>query len=378
MATAIIESGVPSEEQGKERKPKKKANKKSEISMEDQVASYFASINPMAKRIVTDQMKYKYDNIKVWKTLNQTDKDRLIDGLFIIPQLTDAYVANQGVSETTTTPPPEVFPKLKVVSGQKMVVYTDEGSSSKAKTFKWKDEYSDPFSWETKSQLNLSLPSPEEDIGVNLPKTPKPSEQDFQQLRGSSDSIDNYDYQDEQSEQEDQRTEPGTIEGTSLDKLSFDFDFDKKSGSRHSLQFSLGDDGDSEYDNVSVHSTSSNLLETSQDKLMEEFKEKMKERERSRETMASTSSSSTTSSMMSDKKEKVKHPKVEGYVLLEEKPSQVRKARSKEAMTLDDSEIHANLSAIRDMKDSPKLPDKAATMPASGGGAFDLDFLTNW
>ncbi|XP_070578820.1 uncharacterized protein [Ptychodera flava] len=364
MAT---EQGVDVVETVTEKKPKKKNNKCEESTMEDKMAEYFSSINPMARRIIEEQYKCKYSNRKVWHKLNQDEKDKLVDEYFIIPQLTEAYEANTGVAE----PGPQVFPKLKIEGPKKVVQYTDEGSSnSKAKTLTWKDEFSEPFSWETRSQLEMSLPSPEEDIGANLPVTPKPSDQDFEHYKDS---------EEENSDEDEQKTETSKGSPDLMPKMSFDFDFDK-AGSQQSLQLSLGET--SEYDNVSepyslsTSKASISAVESSRENLIEELKRKTEERPSSRGTV-STSSSSNSSSARVDKKEKIKHSKQEGYFLLEDNEPETRilKTRSKESLVYDKVNESFESDSIGPLEESGKSTEtaKASTLPAGG-----FEFLTDW
>ncbi|XP_006817029.1 uncharacterized protein LOC100378318 [Saccoglossus kowalevskii] len=351
----------------KPQKTKKKGHKHATPTIEELVGNYFGSMNSMSKRIMEEQAKCRYNNRRIWNKLDQAEKDSLIDQYFVIPQLTEAYEANCGVAE----PGPDVFPKLNIVGGEREVQYTDEGSSSEAKTYKWKDEFSGPFCWETRSQLNVSLPTPDEDMAANLPRTPKPSEQDLMKYR-AGDDHDETDGASEHSICTTSRYGQSSATGTprSLGRLSFDFDFNTKASSEASLQFSFGG---SEYDNVSAtHSVDSGGSSSSRERLIEEAKAKPRDRTSSKETMDTSSSSGS-----STQGHRVKNAKGEGYLPLKEENSQVKKTKSRESVK---DEIYINEDIAQFNRPSSINSDlKAATLPATSvGEPAEFSFLTDW
>ncbi|XP_041468990.1 uncharacterized protein C1orf198 homolog isoform X1 [Lytechinus variegatus] len=132
-------------------------------TMEEICDDYFASMNPIAYKIIEEKRKCMEKNRRNWERLTQAEKDSLLDEWFIDPDLKIRYeIRLQGQLLSNKDAPPESFPRLNIQGGTKTVQYTEheDGSQSKGNTITWKDEFSGPFLWETKCQQDLPMMSP--------------------------------------------------------------------------------------------------------------------------------------------------------------------------------------------------------------------------
>lgn len=117
---------------------------------------YFSSINSIAERIRADVNTAVTAYEDLWHTLSTEDQNQVLDDTIIHPEAVLKYsLCQQNEIEI------ECFPRLRLETGYKYVT-DDEGG--KEQVMKWRDEHSAPFTWMTRSQLNLSImDSPEKD-----------------------------------------------------------------------------------------------------------------------------------------------------------------------------------------------------------------------
>ncbi|XP_035695981.1 uncharacterized protein C1orf198 homolog [Branchiostoma floridae] len=126
-----------------------------EATLEDQVDSYFRSINPMARRIVDEVHKVKHRHRKEWDNLSAKEQDDVINDWFVPPEVKAFYKDHPKYPDHDLPP---YYPRLILPAGEKIVHDPDDGSNSKSSGVTWLDEHSGPFHWETKSQQELHLP----------------------------------------------------------------------------------------------------------------------------------------------------------------------------------------------------------------------------
>lgn len=110
---------------------------------------YFFNINTLARRIGDDIESTKNAYEGLWSTLSLTEKNQAIDETIIQPEVAIKYTIKN--IDSCNKDLPEWYPKLKIQTGLKHVI--DETGS----TLRWRDEHSGPFSFMTKSQMNLSI-----------------------------------------------------------------------------------------------------------------------------------------------------------------------------------------------------------------------------
>nr|CAB3262167.1 uncharacterized protein LOC100178179 [Phallusia mammillata] len=114
----------------------------------DRADQYFASINPMAAKIIESKKRVirSFSQGK-WDKMSVAEQENEINKSIILPEATSRYKSMLPVTlpEYCTS----VFPSMAINTGQKVVKNSEE---------EWQDEHSSPFSWETKSQMNLTLP----------------------------------------------------------------------------------------------------------------------------------------------------------------------------------------------------------------------------
>lgn len=150
---------------------------------------YFSKLNPLAEKIAFDMSEVisAYDH--VWLTLTPTEQDNILNDTIIKPEITIRYYNNALSSTSSTHSRTESEPRLnkkKLTTGQKnnliygfdrLNIYTFIPQSVGLKILHdenigdYRDEHSFPFSYKTKSQMNLT------EIGIckNIPiaSTPK-------------------------------------------------------------------------------------------------------------------------------------------------------------------------------------------------------------
>ncbi|XP_078462246.1 uncharacterized protein C1orf198 homolog isoform X1 [Lampetra fluviatilis] len=130
--------------------------------MEEKAAVYFASLNPMARKIVAEIEKVRESHGPAWERLPEAQREAAIDAALIRAEararyetrlhLLGARPASPSTSSSSSSPSAlaSCYPKLLIQPGQKTVHFGEDD-------IKWQDEHSAPFSWETKSQLEFSL-----------------------------------------------------------------------------------------------------------------------------------------------------------------------------------------------------------------------------
>lgn len=102
--------------------------------MEELCDDYFASMNPIANKIIEEKRKCKEKNRKNWERLTQAEKDSLLDEWFIDPDLKIRYeIRLQGQLPSNKDAPPESFPRLNLQGGTKTVQYTEHEDGSQSK-----------------------------------------------------------------------------------------------------------------------------------------------------------------------------------------------------------------------------------------------------
>uniref|UniRef100_H2YIF7 DUF4706 domain-containing protein n=1 Tax=Ciona savignyi TaxID=51511 RepID=H2YIF7_CIOSA len=120
------------------------------------VNSYFASMSSMATRIVETKESIKSSYADRWNNIPCNEQDEIVDKYIITPDATARYRGVQSSMEPLKNVE-SVFPKLVMQTGQSCVKRMDE---AKEQEIIFQDEHSDPFAWETKSQMNMPMPPP--------------------------------------------------------------------------------------------------------------------------------------------------------------------------------------------------------------------------
>ena len=110
--------------------------------LESRVQEYFSSLSCVSKNFIAIENYLQEVYGDKWDTLSEEEKETIFDD-FIIPR----SIAEKYNDDTKNLP--EVFPKLKVPCGEKIVV--EESGRT------WVDEHSGPFSWANRSQQDLRL-----------------------------------------------------------------------------------------------------------------------------------------------------------------------------------------------------------------------------
>ncbi|XP_028997330.1 uncharacterized protein C1orf198 homolog [Betta splendens] len=126
--------------------------------MEEKKWEYFSSINSMAKKIMQEREKVKEQHGPSWEKMTPQEQDAAIDNWMMDPHIRARYAMHRVDRDEVVC-----YPKLLIQTGQKIVHFGDEDIT-------WQDEHSAPFSWETKSQLDVSLTSGSADQGVSAPQ----------------------------------------------------------------------------------------------------------------------------------------------------------------------------------------------------------------
>ncbi|CAH3171493.1 unnamed protein product [Porites evermanni] len=123
--------------------------------MNEYVLSYFESMNHMSKRIITEQRELMAEHGSRWNQLSLEEQDKLIDNRMLDPKVRKHYY----VDGTFSTRKPDWFPVLRLahgVSGSENS-FNPRDSIASVTEMHSKDQFSSPWSWETKSQQDLSL-----------------------------------------------------------------------------------------------------------------------------------------------------------------------------------------------------------------------------
>ncbi|XP_033734583.1 uncharacterized protein C1orf198 homolog [Pecten maximus] len=114
--------------------------------MEDKALAYFASINPLSKKIVHETQIAKNILNEEWNELEWKKQEEALDDFFVDRSVREKYVSGAKDSHYGIS-----FPKLYIQSGEKIIVDMDSDIWS------WQDVHSAPFSWRSKSQQDLNL-----------------------------------------------------------------------------------------------------------------------------------------------------------------------------------------------------------------------------
>ncbi|XP_063427475.1 uncharacterized protein C1orf198-like [Mytilus trossulus] len=131
-------------------------------------AAYFASINPLTRKIVQETQMVKSLFSEKWETFDEKRQDHILDDYFVHPDVRERY-KDCGKGDNY----PISYPVLKVQMGEKIVV--DETNDF----WTWQDEFSGPFSWKTKSQQDLTLLDLEPEQMTRQSKTRRRSSRDL-------------------------------------------------------------------------------------------------------------------------------------------------------------------------------------------------------
>ncbi|XP_034475532.1 uncharacterized protein LOC117782586 [Drosophila innubila] len=143
----------------------------------EQVNCYFANLNPVAEKIAFDirEVKSAYDH--VWLTLSSIEQDDILNDTIIRPEITIRYYKNPISPSSQSS---KDVPRLTVVSNKKAttkcqksnnIIYTYDRQHLSTFIYQktglkmihdenigdYRDEHSYPFSYKTKSQINLSV-----------------------------------------------------------------------------------------------------------------------------------------------------------------------------------------------------------------------------
>ena len=85
-----------------------------------QVHDYFTSLSSISKRILSDYNYLKDSYGEEWNTFSEEEQEEIFNKFIIDPNVEDKYKSKQ-VSDVTDDLQ-EVFPKLKIDCGEKIVV----------------------------------------------------------------------------------------------------------------------------------------------------------------------------------------------------------------------------------------------------------------
>ncbi|OWF37616.1 hypothetical protein KP79_PYT10425 [Mizuhopecten yessoensis] len=128
--------------------------------MEEKALAYFASVNPLAKKVIHETQLAKNILNEEWDGLDWKKQEEALDAFFVDRSVREKYVTNTKDNHYAVS-----FPKLFVQSGEKIIVDMDSDIWS------WQDVHSAPFSWRSKSQQDLTL----SDLDPEKLSKPQPS-----------------------------------------------------------------------------------------------------------------------------------------------------------------------------------------------------------
>lgn len=141
--------------------------------MEERFAAYFASVNHLSKKIISDREQIKSKYGESWYNLKEKERDEIFNNYLINTVVGHQY---DNYERQTAFDIPETFPKLVLQTGDRFTVDIGDGensvSVSKATGLTWRDEHSAPFSWKTASQMELSFCN-EDDTAATREKSVK-------------------------------------------------------------------------------------------------------------------------------------------------------------------------------------------------------------
>ncbi|XP_064081832.1 uncharacterized protein LOC135198193 [Macrobrachium nipponense] len=134
---------------------------------------YFRGVSTLCRRMLDDMSAVKESFGDHWNQLSYHQQCRVIDQAIV-----DEATVRRYESGGATGPECEYFPKLKLPTGQKVVC--DETLTARGFSCSWRDEHSAPFSWHTRSQMDLTLDTP-----PDTPTHPStPTEASFTTIEG--------------------------------------------------------------------------------------------------------------------------------------------------------------------------------------------------
>jgi len=111
-----------------------------------ELQSYFASMNPLASKIIDSLSSVQKQHQSSWGQMEQEAKDDLLEAAFVPLDVRNRYSRHWANDESNV----QVFPKFIPAVTKKIIVDDNDGKT-------WEDEHSGQFSWETNSQLDLNL-----------------------------------------------------------------------------------------------------------------------------------------------------------------------------------------------------------------------------
>ncbi|XP_076065042.1 uncharacterized protein LOC143039069 isoform X2 [Oratosquilla oratoria] len=114
---------------------------------------YFSSVSPLCRRLLEDMRAVQEAWGDRWHGLTYEEQCQVLDQAIVDEATVRRYDRRDSLG-----PDCEYFPKLKLPTGQKIVC--DENLSARGFACSWRDEHSAPFSWHTRSQMDLTLDSP--------------------------------------------------------------------------------------------------------------------------------------------------------------------------------------------------------------------------
>nr|XP_053653474.1 uncharacterized protein LOC128702988 [Cherax quadricarinatus]XP_053653475.1 uncharacterized protein LOC128702988 [Cherax quadricarinatus] len=114
---------------------------------------YFRGVSPLCRRMLDDMTAVREAYGDRWNGLSYHQQCRVIDQAIV-----DEATVRRYDGGTDDGPECEYFPKLKLPTGQKVVC--DENLTARGFSCSWRDEHSAPFSWHTRSQMDLTLDTP--------------------------------------------------------------------------------------------------------------------------------------------------------------------------------------------------------------------------
>ncbi|KAF2359234.1 protein of unknown function DUF4706 [Trinorchestia longiramus] len=117
---------------------------------------YFRGVSPMCRRLLDDMATVRESMGQDWASLTYEQQCKILDQAIVDEATVRRYEQEDGCSG----PDCEYFPKLQLHTGQNIV--RDEKLSERGYTCSWRDEHSAPFSWHTRSQMDLTLDTPPE------------------------------------------------------------------------------------------------------------------------------------------------------------------------------------------------------------------------
>jgi len=119
-----------------------------------QPEDYFRDVSFLNRRLLDDMSSVQKSWGDQWHQLSYQQQCKILDQSIVDEETVRRY--DSRVMDTG--PEVEYFPKLKMPSGQKVVC--DESLTARGFTCSWRDEHSAPFSWHTRSQMDLTIDTP--------------------------------------------------------------------------------------------------------------------------------------------------------------------------------------------------------------------------